>query len=99
MFGFLNFFDRVFRIFVVLSCIFYFIYHCLFSDQGLSSFVQKRDQLTNLKFELAEYKKEEKELLLMIKLMDPKNPNIDLLEEKAKAILGYKYDNEIVIML
>ncbi len=75
----------------------YLGYHGLYSDHGLITMLRLNKEIEHLEFDLAEMQDESKVLKRRITLLRPESLDVDLLDERARAQLGYARRNDLVI--
>ncbi|MFT6559628.1 MULTISPECIES: FtsB family cell division protein [Sneathiella] len=80
-----------------LLTICYFSYHLIEGDRGLFSYLklQMEIQKAEAEFQITELEKEKLEN--RVKLLDPENLDLDMLEERAREVLGLAHPDELVI--
>ena len=85
---------------IALVCIsLYFGYHLVHGQYGMISWVRVRRDIQKHQNTLEQLSAKKKELEKMVSLIHPSHLDLDLLEERAKTILGYAYPDETVIIL
>lgn len=78
------------------SLILYFIYHSLSGERGIISLVKLRNTYSTLQEKLEKIRGERLNIEHKVNLLRSKSLDLDLLEERAKKILSYSKDNEII---
>lgn len=84
---------------VVGICLsFYFGYHMLAGERSYMRYISLTGQVEDVKQQLARDSKERESLEQKVVMMRPGSVNRDLLEEQARAILGFSYKDEKVLI-
>ena len=85
---------------VIGAClILYFIYHAIHGDRGLIAFWQLNKQITQAENTYLVVSRKRAEIQNKVRLLNPNTLNSDMLEERARFLLGYTNPGEIVIFL
>jgi cell division protein FtsB len=87
------------RVFGPLCCVlvlFYLGFHAISGDRGFVALFKEKKQLEVLKAELEDVKAEREELDLKVKRLSSHSLDLDLLDERARVVLGMAGKNEIV---
>jgi len=79
--------------------IFYFGFHALTGERGLLSHHRRQETLALRQHTLNDLKKERAELEIRIRLLSNHSLSADLLEERARSLLGFVGPNDYVIRL
>lgn len=79
--------------------IFYFGVHALTGDRGLLTGQRRDETLTARAEELARLQAERNELETRVRLLSSRSLSRDLLEERARALLGYGDSRDYVIRI
>ena len=79
--------------------IFYFGFHALTGERGLLSHQRRRETLQLREHQLAELKKEKADLVARARLLSTHSLSADLLEERARTLLGFVGPGDYVIRL
>lgn len=86
-----------YKIFVFIGILFYFVYQALTGDNGYRSYlvikqqvIAKQKELDKLKFQLEKVKQK-------VDLLSNQALDLDILEERCRAMLNYSYPNDIII--
>ncbi|HKR90479.1 MAG TPA: septum formation initiator family protein [Phenylobacterium sp.] len=79
--------------------IFYFAFHALTGDQGLLSSSQRNETLTAKTRELAALRAQRQDLEVRAKLLRDGSLSADLLEERARSLLGFADPRDYVIRM
>jgi cell division protein FtsB len=75
----------------------YFVYHAVQGDRGLIAFWQLSKQITQAQGTHSILRHKRVELQNRVALLSPYSLNGDMLEERARVMLGFSKSNEIVI--
>ena len=75
----------------------YLGYHGLYGDHGLITMLRLNTEIERLEFDLAAMQEERSVLERRIMSMRPESLDVDLLEEQARAQLGFAQPNDLVI--
>ena len=78
--------------------IFYFVYHTISGDKGLMSLIQLQQTVANARAELEEVQSEKVSLEHKVSMLYPQSLDLDLLDERARLLLGHVRQDEIIIM-
>lgn len=81
----------------VLLCV-YFLYHSFHGQRSYPNLVAVNESIVSLKSELSVVKDEREALERQVVMMRPGSVNPDLLEERARLVLGYKTPDELIIL-
>lgn len=85
--------------FLLITALFaYFSYHLIQGDRGVISWYKMRDNVTELQIELNDLNVDRTHLAHRVKLLSPNSIDTDLLEEQARKLLNYSYENDIIVM-
>lgn len=82
---------------VLTFLIVYFGFQALTGQRGLLSWRQRRDQLAESKAELGQLQAQRRELEAQARLLREDHLSLDLLDERARALLGYADPQDYVI--
>ena len=77
----------------------YFLYHAVQGDRGLIAFWQLSKQVTQAENTQSMLNQKRTELQTRVSLLNPNSLNSDMIDERARFILGYTKTDEIVIFL
>ncbi|OUR76988.1 hypothetical protein A9Q83_12225 [Alphaproteobacteria bacterium 46_93_T64] len=80
-----------------LLAICYFSYHLIEGDRGLFAYLKLQQTLQQETADLQLAQFERNKLEKRVRLMNPKNLDLDMLEERAREVLGLAHPDEIVI--
>jgi cell division protein FtsB len=84
---------------VAFACIAgYFAYHAVQGERGLLAYVQLQQQLEQAKAVDHELDSQRAELEQKVKLLRPDSLDPDMLEERAREVLNYTREDEVVVM-
>ncbi len=76
----------------------YFTYHAVQGNRSLVRMMTLKSQIETKQHERDNFLAERLALEERVSMMRPGSLNRDLLEERARAVLGYKSENEVVIL-
>lgn len=79
--------------------IFYFAFHAFTGDQGLLTSEQRSETLTAKTRELAALQAQRQDLEVRARLLRDKSLSADLLEERARSLLGFADPRDYVIRM
>lgn len=79
--------------------IFYFAFHAFTGEQGLLTSGQRSDTLTAKTRELAALQAQRADLEVRARLLRDKSLSADLLEERARSLLGFADPRDYVIRM
>ena len=77
----------------------YFVYHAVQGDRGLIAFWQLSKQVNQAESTYSIVRQKRAELQNRVILLNPYSLNGDMLEERARLMLGYSRSDEIVIFI
>lgn len=77
----------------------YFAYHVFNGDRGLYAWRQMTQKVKSLRGEYAETTAIRKTLEHRVGLLSPSGLDPDMLEERARLMLNYGYDGDLVILI
>lgn len=92
--------DRVkhWAVLAACTCILgYFIMHSVVGDNGMLTMMNKESDLAQAKLQLRDLEKERMAIETRARLLRPDSLDLDMLDERARALLGYTKPNEYVI--
>lgn len=81
-----------------VAALIYFGYHVVQGERGLLSWVELTNQINASKIELAVLDEERRGLEHQAKLLRLEGLDPDLLEERARMILGVAHPDELIIL-
>lgn len=82
---------------VCLVVIGYFAYHAVYGRHGFISWLSLQNEVETLERQLAEVRATREQLDQQVSLLRPESIDPDLLDERARATLGFANPNDIVI--
>jgi cell division protein FtsB len=83
---------------VLGTCLFfYFFYHAIQGDRGLIAFWQLTKQVNQAEDVLKRVSTSELAIQHRVSLLNPHTVNRDMLEERARLMLGYSIEGEIIV--
>ena len=77
----------------------YFCYHLVNGQYGLISWVRVRQEIQKNEQVLQDLTEKKRELTKIVSLISPGNMDPDLLDERARTMLGYAHRDENVVIL
>ena len=77
----------------------YFLYHAVQGDRGLIAFWQLSKQVTQAENTYSMLNQKRAELQNRVTLLNPFSLNSDMIDERARFMLGYTKPDEVVIFL
>jgi cell division protein FtsB len=83
----------------VAFLIFYFGYHALTGDRGLLHGAIREETLASRSLELKSLRAEREEMEIRVRLLRDDNLSRDLLEERARTVLGFADPRDYVVRL
>ena len=85
--------------FLLVTALFaYFLYHLIQGDRGVISWYKMRDNVSELRLKLDSLNVERAKLSHRVKLLSPNSIDTDLLEEQARKLLNFSYENDVIVM-
>lgn len=82
---------------VLAFFIFYFGFQAMTGQRGLLSWQQRKDTLAETQKQLAHLQAERRDLEMQARLLRDGNLSLDLLDERARSLLGYADPQDYVI--
>ena len=82
---------------VCLIVISYFAYHAVYGQHGFIAWLSLQNRVDTLDQQLAEVRGAREQLDRQVALLRPESLDPDLLDERARATLGFANPNDIVI--
>jgi len=79
------------------SLFFYFFYHAIQGDRGIIAFWQLTKQLAQAEYVLKRVSDDEISVQHRVRLLNPNTLNRDMLDERARLMLGYSRPGEVII--
>jgi cell division protein FtsB len=77
---------------------FYFCYHLVAGQRGYLSLISLESHIASVSIEYDAHKAEREVLERRVVMMRPGTIDRDLLEERARYVLGYKYADELILL-
>lgn len=87
----------IYKVLLFIGILFYFIYQALTGNNGYKSYLSIKQQVITKQEELDNLKSQLKEIKNKVELLSNNSLDLDMLEERCRAILNYSYPNEIII--
>lgn len=81
-----------------LALILYFSYHMITGGRGIIAYFQLKSEISNLYAELDQVRAERLNLEHKANLLKSQSLDIDLLEQRAKEVLGYAKPHEVLFI-
>lgn len=75
----------------------YFAYHAVQGDRGLIAWIKLNQQVQEARIEHDQLKARRAALATRVRHLQPATLDPDLLEERARVVLGYVHDDDMVI--
>lgn len=82
---------------IFASILVYFAYHSVQGERGIAAWLEMRTESHSLQIELSELRHERKELEKRVALLRPESLDPDLLDERARAVLGFSRPDELTV--
>lgn len=79
--------------------LFYLGFHAVSGDRGAVAYLKESRRLASLKAELEQVKAEHEAVDNKVRRLSDKSLDLDLLDERARAVLGLAGKNEVVYFL
>ena len=76
---------------------FYFCYHLVAGQRGYLSLISLENRIASVSSEYTSHKAERSTLERRVVMMRPGSVDRDLLEERARHVLGYRYADELIL--
>jgi len=76
----------------------YFAYHAIHGERGLFALRQLTQRVMLARADFDRFKNEREDLESRVRLLHPDSLDPDMLDERARAMLNYGYDDEIVVL-
>ena len=87
----------VYKVFLFIAILFYFVYQALTGANGYKSYLVIKQQVITRQNELDKLKCQLNELKQKVDLLSDNALDLDILEERCRAILNYSYSSDIII--
>ena len=84
---------------VLSVAIFYFAFHMLSGEQGVLNWMAYAREIKALNGQIAEAQTERRSLEVRARALSPRGLDMDLVDERARAVLGYADPQEYVVQL
>ena len=84
---------------LAVACIAYFGYHAVEGDRGLVAWLRLGQQVQKIQTRIEVNKAEIDRLERRVALLKPKGLDRDMLDERARAVLGLAHPDEITIIV
>ncbi len=82
---------------IAFACVTYFIYHSIQGDRGLLSMVRMKQKLDQVRLEFNTLQGNKEVLERRVYLLRPDSLDLDMLEERARAVLNFARADEVII--
>ncbi|MBL4614856.1 MAG: septum formation initiator family protein [Magnetovibrio sp.] len=82
-----------------MSVVVYFAYHAVQGDRGLLALGKLRGEVETLQARVLDVRDDRFQMQQMVQMMRPETLDPDLLEERARVLLGYGNDDELVVII
>jgi cell division protein FtsB len=83
---------------LVICLVAYFMYHLIQGGRGLLAMRELEQTLAEYRQRVGDLKEKHDQMLQKVRLLRPESLCPDMLEERAKAVLGYTRKNEQVVL-
>ncbi len=93
--------DRLKHVLLITICmgiVAYFVGHGILGERGFIALSQIEYQITDAKADLKKVQTERQKLEARTKLLRPDGLDLDMLDERARATLGYSKPNDYIIL-
>ncbi|MBP7722099.1 MAG: septum formation initiator family protein [Alphaproteobacteria bacterium] len=81
-----------------MCLVLYFTYHAIYGSRSLMQMMSLKSQIETMSSERDKLAAERESLEQRVSMMRPGSLDRDLLEERARVVLGYKNQNEMIIL-
>jgi len=81
-----------------ITMVVYFAYHSIQGERGFIVMGKLERQVVELDTELSALREKRTKIENRVSLLKPDNLDPDMLEERARIVLGYTQDNEIILL-
>jgi len=82
-----------------MTVVVYFAYHAVQGDRGLLALGKLRGEVNTLQSRVVDVRDERFVLAQRVQMLRPGSIDPDLLEERARILLGYGWDKELVVII
>jgi len=82
-----------------MTVVVYFAYHAVQGDRGLLALGKLRGEVETLQARVLDIRDERFDLAQKVQMLRPESIDPDLLEERARILLGYGKDEELVVII
>lgn len=82
-----------------MTVVVYFAYHAVQGDRGLLAFGKLRGEVETLQARVLDVRDDRFQLQQMVQMLRPETLDPDLLEERARLLLGYGNTDELVVII
>lgn len=76
---------------------FYFCYHLVAGQRGYLSLMSLENEIQSVSSNYSNHKSEREKLERRVIMMRPGSIDRDLLEERSRYVLGYRYADELIL--
>lgn len=83
---------------IALSLCIYFAYHIIYGERSITKLAHLSGQIETMSKINDNISLKKQNLESRVAMMRPGSINKDLLEERARVVLGYKSDNEMIVI-
>jgi cell division protein FtsB len=85
------------RVSLIVVVFLYFVFHAIGGTNGLLSYVGIKKQVAEVSERLRDVKEKLESLQLNVSLLGNGTLDIDILEERCRAVLGYSFQDEVIV--
>jgi len=82
---------------IAFFCVTYFIYHSIQGERGLLSMLRMKQKLETVRAELNHLQSQKETIERRVYLLRPDSLDLDMLEERARAVLNFARSDEVII--
>ena len=75
----------------------YFAFHAVHGDRGVLAYAELTEQVRDARIKLVEAKSQREALQMDVSRLQRDNLDLDLLEERVRAVLNYIDDDDVLI--
>ena len=83
----------------VVAALVYLVFHALNGNHGLYAYLKEQHKQEAQQIELAELKQQHSQLEARVTHLSDQSLDLDLLEERARQVLGYAKESEAIYLL